>query len=214
MRPHVRLICFVITVVLLGFSNPATARIYKWVDAEGRVHYSNIPPPGSKSPPPAALRSPARTSPAEPSGPAYAQEATVLIAPPLDETFGKHSGLLMYFTANPSDEENRTKYMSKMPPEEFEQVRALIKRIAEEPSIEKRFTILIESLIDKKAPVGDWERGKAFDSAKSCEDFRSRNNRVLRELEKQGRGEAAREGLPIRLGWAQIRAGRCVPASS
>ncbi len=66
MRPHVRLICFVITVVLLGFSNPATARIYKWVDAEGRVHYSNIPPPGSKSAPPAPLRSPARTSPAEP----------------------------------------------------------------------------------------------------------------------------------------------------
>ncbi len=66
MRPHVRLICFVITVVLLGFSNPATARIYKWVDAEGRVHYSNIPPPGSKSAPPAALRSLARTSPAEP----------------------------------------------------------------------------------------------------------------------------------------------------
>ncbi len=68
MKPYARLICFIITVVLLGFSNPATAQIRKWVDAEGRVHYSNIPPPGSKSAPPAPLRSPARTSPAEPSG--------------------------------------------------------------------------------------------------------------------------------------------------
>ncbi len=146
--------------------------------------------------------------------PAIAQTGWVLITPPLDETFEKHFGALISFTADPSDEEKRTEYMSKMLPEEFEQIRAFFKRIAEEPSIEKRYTILIESLIDKKAPVGDWERGKAFDSAKSCEDLRSRFIWVLREAEKQGRGEPARGGLPIRLGWVRIRAGRCVPASS
>lgn len=37
-------------VLLLGFGAQASAQIYKWTDAQGRVHFSNqVPPPGVKA---------------------------------------------------------------------------------------------------------------------------------------------------------------------
>lgn len=37
-------------VLLLGFGAQAYAQIYKWTDAQGRVHFSNqVPPPGVKA---------------------------------------------------------------------------------------------------------------------------------------------------------------------
>jgi len=52
-------------LVMLGLSFAASAEMYRWVDAQGKVHYSDSPPPaGAKSskaistPPPAAPASP------------------------------------------------------------------------------------------------------------------------------------------------------------
>lgn len=37
-------------VLVLGFGTQAIAQIYKWTDAQGRVHFSNqVPPPGVKA---------------------------------------------------------------------------------------------------------------------------------------------------------------------
>ena len=39
---------FLFVIALLGVSISASADIYKWVDANGKVHYSNTPPPDVK----------------------------------------------------------------------------------------------------------------------------------------------------------------------
>jgi Domain of unknown function (DUF4124) len=39
---------FLFVVVFLALSFPVAADIYKWVDANGKVHYSNTPPPEVK----------------------------------------------------------------------------------------------------------------------------------------------------------------------
>jgi hypothetical protein len=33
-------------VLLIGATTPADADVYKWVDTQGHVHYSDLPPPG------------------------------------------------------------------------------------------------------------------------------------------------------------------------
>ncbi len=39
---------FLFTVISLALAIPAAADIYKWVDSNGNVHYSNTPPPDVK----------------------------------------------------------------------------------------------------------------------------------------------------------------------
>ena len=54
--------------LLMALAVPvASAQVYKWVDENGRVHYGEKPPAGSK---PSAVKPPA----APPSGPAKAQD--------------------------------------------------------------------------------------------------------------------------------------------
>jgi len=36
-----------VTVLLLALAAPAYAQLYKWVDADGKVHYSDQPPPAT-----------------------------------------------------------------------------------------------------------------------------------------------------------------------
>ena len=51
-------------VLLLATAGSASAQVYRWVDASGRVHYSNdTPPPGAKA---TTLDIDARPGPAEP----------------------------------------------------------------------------------------------------------------------------------------------------
>lgn len=64
-------------LALLGVTADAAAEVYKWVDAEGRTHYSATPPPGTaaqpveiRTAPPAPPSAPpaAGTPPAPPGG--------------------------------------------------------------------------------------------------------------------------------------------------
>lgn len=34
-----------VVVGLVGLATPAAATVYKWMDAQGRIHYSDLPPP-------------------------------------------------------------------------------------------------------------------------------------------------------------------------
>ncbi len=40
---------FVALAVLIGFTGAALAQQYKWVDADGKVRYGDVPPPGVKA---------------------------------------------------------------------------------------------------------------------------------------------------------------------
>ena len=40
---------FIILTLTLSLSSAATGAVYKWVDAEGQMHYSDRPPPGVKN---------------------------------------------------------------------------------------------------------------------------------------------------------------------
>ena len=35
----------ILTLIILAFSSPTSAQIYKWKDKEGNIHFSDIPPP-------------------------------------------------------------------------------------------------------------------------------------------------------------------------
>lgn len=39
------LVRIALSVLLLGLAMPASAQLYKWLDPEGRVHYTDQPPP-------------------------------------------------------------------------------------------------------------------------------------------------------------------------
>lgn len=144
--------------------------------------------------------------------PAIAQTGWILIVPPFDQTFMKNIGALTSIMEEPS-EEKRIQYLSKMPSEDFDQMKEFVERLDREPSIEKRYKLLIESLIKKKAPMGEWGQLKAFDSAKSCEDWKMRSITLMRDKEKRLLAEITSESLQVLSGLARVRAGRCVPAS-
>jgi len=59
---------FCIGLALLLGAGSAIAQMYRWVDANGKVHYSNTPPPGAKTSvikgPPAGGAAPADPAPA------------------------------------------------------------------------------------------------------------------------------------------------------
>lgn len=38
----------VLALLLIAAASPAHAQVYRWVDAEGRVHYTDKPPPGQR----------------------------------------------------------------------------------------------------------------------------------------------------------------------
>jgi glutaredoxin len=40
-------LCFILLAVLLA--SPSFAGVYKWTDAQGRIHYSDAPPPAARS---------------------------------------------------------------------------------------------------------------------------------------------------------------------
>ena len=63
---------------LLALAVPASADLYKWVDAEGKVHYSDQPPPPNAKPQkaPAAPRTPAPAAAPAAEGKAAAAPAT------------------------------------------------------------------------------------------------------------------------------------------
>jgi Domain of unknown function (DUF4124) len=56
-------------LVLLALCVPAQGQMYRWPDKDGRIHYSDVPPPGAKGEQRAAKPAAART-------PAQAQDAT------------------------------------------------------------------------------------------------------------------------------------------
>lgn len=39
------MIRFLLVVAILAFAGPAAAQMYKWIDKDGKVHYSDQPPP-------------------------------------------------------------------------------------------------------------------------------------------------------------------------
>jgi hypothetical protein len=69
---------FAALVVLMACTGPALAQQYKWVDADGKVRYGDVPPPGAKAQrlkPPAGGSSPAPTSSAKKDEKALSPEA-------------------------------------------------------------------------------------------------------------------------------------------
>ncbi|MBA1146634.1 DUF4124 domain-containing protein [Ectothiorhodospiraceae bacterium WFHF3C12] len=57
---------FVIALVLLAIALPATAKIYKWTDEQGNIHYGDEPPEGAETidlPPATVYESPGQPSP-------------------------------------------------------------------------------------------------------------------------------------------------------
>jgi hypothetical protein len=70
-----RLFCLpLLTTILLGGATLLHAELYRWVDAEGRVHYTDTPPPANarKS---EELQRPRRAAPATPVTPAEQEAA-------------------------------------------------------------------------------------------------------------------------------------------
>jgi hypothetical protein len=45
----IRLRWFAAAFAFIALTGPAAADIYKWVDAQGRTHFGNTPPPGQKA---------------------------------------------------------------------------------------------------------------------------------------------------------------------
>jgi len=71
----------VLTLALLLAALPASAVMYKWVDQDGKIHYSDQPPPGgTKST--AVVNTPTPSTPAPASAPAGAKPADNANAPP------------------------------------------------------------------------------------------------------------------------------------
>lgn len=95
-----RIVIYSLLVFLAA--GPAHAATYKWVDEDGKVHYSDSPPPGVEAQavdlpelltipaPPAAGPRPQPAPPAAPEGPPY--ELFAITAPAPDETFLANDG--------------------------------------------------------------------------------------------------------------------------
>ncbi|MEC5386508.1 DUF4124 domain-containing protein [Uliginosibacterium sp. H3] len=80
MTAHRPLACLFIAISGLLFASSATAQVYTWKDASGRVHYSDQPPPNGDNKPakaaPAAKYAPATPEPAASQSGAAAQPDT------------------------------------------------------------------------------------------------------------------------------------------
>ncbi|MEI6736897.1 MAG: DUF4124 domain-containing protein [Pseudomonadota bacterium] len=116
---------FIAIAVLLAAAT-VTAQVYKWVDKDGKVQYSDIPPqPDAKNAPPKTLDT---RSAAGPAAPAKAPPANAKDAPKDGKASGKDSG-----KAGPQSLADRTKDADKRRAEEA----AAAKKSADEEQFNK-----------------------------------------------------------------------------
>lgn len=63
-----------LAVGLMVLGTPVSAELYKWTDAEGRVHFSDQPPPPEVRAPVTVKPRPPGATPAAPAAPSYVEQ--------------------------------------------------------------------------------------------------------------------------------------------